>query len=106
LAPIWRVSAERAHHLPKQLSGGQAQRVAVARAIVADPDLVVADEPTGSLDAESADGILTLLRRLNDERGKTIVMVTHDPHAAACARRTVHLEKGLLVDEPALEVTA
>jgi len=88
--------SDRAHHLPKQLSGGQEQRVAVARAIVADPDLVVADEPTGSLDSESADAILTLLRRLNDERGKTVVMVTHDHHAATFGKRLVHLDKGQL----------
>ncbi|MEX1025805.1 MAG: ABC transporter ATP-binding protein [Planctomycetota bacterium] len=89
--------ADRAHHLPKQLSGGQEQRVAIARAIVADPDLLVADEPTGSLDAESARGILTLLRRLNDERGKTIVMVTHDPFAAGFGKRVLHLDKGKLL---------
>ncbi|QDV07867.1 Bacitracin export ATP-binding protein BceA [Planctomycetes bacterium Poly30] len=87
---------DRARHLPKQLSGGQEQRVAIARAIVADPDLIVADEPTGSLDAKSAEGILTLLRRLNEERGKTIVMVTHDPRAASFGKRVLHLEKGKL----------
>jgi putative ABC transport system ATP-binding protein len=91
--------ADRAHHLPKQLSGGQEQRVSVARAIVADPALIVADEPTGSLDAESADGILTLLRRLQEERGKTIVMVTHDPHAASFGRRLLRLDKGKLHTE-------
>lgn len=89
--------ADRAQHLPKQLSGGQEQRVAIARAIVADPELVVADEPTGSLDAESASGILTLLRRLNDERGKTIVMVTHDPQAASYGKRVLRLDKGKLL---------
>ncbi|MFT6107704.1 MAG: putative ABC transport system ATP-binding protein [Planctomycetota bacterium] len=87
---------DRARHLPKQLSGGQEQRVAIARAIVADPDLIVADEPTGSLDAVSAEGILTLMRRLNEERGKTIVMVTHDPKAASFGKRVLHLEKGKL----------
>jgi putative ABC transport system ATP-binding protein len=101
--------ADRAHHLPKQLSGGQEQRVSVARAIVADPALIVADEPTGSLDAESADGILTLLRRLQEERGKTIVMVTHDPHAASFGRRLLRLDKGKLhtdVHHAAREVRA
>lgn len=88
--------ADRAHHLPKQLSGGQEQRVSIARAIVADPPLVVADEPTGSLDADSADGVLTLLRRLQEERGKTIVMVTHDSHAASFGRRVLSLDKGKL----------
>ena len=88
--------ADRAHHLPRQLSGGQEQRVALARAIVSGPELIVADEPTGSLDAESADGISTLLRRLNEERGKTVVMVTHDTHAAAFGRRVLRLDKGKL----------
>lgn len=98
--------AERVSHYPRQLSGGQEQRVGIARAIVTDPTLLLCDEPTGDLDRKSGDEILSLLQTLNREHGKTIVMVTHDPHAAACARRTVHLEKGLLVDEPALEVTA
>lgn len=97
--------ADRASHLPKQLSGGQEQRVAIARAIVADPDVVVADEPTGSLDAESATGILTLLSRLNTERGKTIVMVTHDPRAASYGTRVLRLDKGKLVEEEALART-
>ncbi len=88
--------ADRATHLPKQLSGGQEQRVAIARAIVADPPLLLADEPTGNLDHESADGVLTLLGRLNSERGKTIVMVTHDPRAALHASRRMHLDKGRL----------
>jgi putative ABC transport system ATP-binding protein len=88
--------ADRAHHLPKQLSGGQEQRVSIARAIVADPPLVVADEPTGSLDADSADGVLTLLRRLKEERAKTIVMVTHDAHAAAFGTHILRLDKGKL----------
>jgi putative ABC transport system ATP-binding protein len=88
---------DRLHHLPKQLSGGQEQRVAIARAIVTDPDLILADEPTGNLDAASAQEILTLLVRLNKEFGKTIVMVTHDPHAAQFASVVRHLEKGELL---------
>jgi putative ABC transport system ATP-binding protein len=84
-------------HYPRQLSGGQEQRVAIARAIVGDPAIIVADEPTGDLDAETADATLGLLKRLNDEMGKTLVMVTHDPHAAAAAKRLVRLEKGALV---------
>lgn len=87
---------DRATHRPSQLSGGQEQRVAIARAIVADPPLLVADEPTGNLDAESAQGILELLRRLNTELGKTVVMVTHDPRAADYGTRTLHLDKGKL----------
>ena len=87
---------DRATHRPSQLSGGQEQRVAIARAIVADPPLLVADEPTGNLDAESATGILELLRRLNQELGKTIVMVTHDPRATQYGTRTLHLDKGKL----------
>lgn len=90
--------SDRATHLPKQLSGGQEQRVAIARAIVADPPLIVADEPTGNLDAESADGILHLLRRLNGERGKTVVMVTHDPRAAGFGTRILRLDKGKLLE--------
>ncbi|MBX6364558.1 MAG: ABC transporter ATP-binding protein [Gemmatimonadetes bacterium] len=88
--------AERMHHFPRQLSGGQEQRVGIARAIVTDPTLLLADEPTGDLDARSAAEILDLLHRLNTEFGKTIVMVTHDPNAAARASRTLHLEKGAL----------
>lgn len=88
---------DRAHHKPKELSGGQEQRVAIARAIVSDPKLLVCDEPTGDLDRKTADEILTLLQTLNREHGKTIVMVTHDPKAAEYARRTVHLDKGALV---------
>jgi putative ABC transport system ATP-binding protein len=88
--------SDRARHFPRQLSGGEEQRVAIARAIVADPTLLVADEPTGDLDAKNAAEILTLLQRLNREMGKTIVMVTHDPHAAERAHLTVHLEKGVL----------
>jgi putative ABC transport system ATP-binding protein len=90
---------DRLGHLPKQLSGGQEQRVAIARAIVTDPDFVLADEPTGNLDAASASEVLTLLSRLNKEFGKTIVMVTHDPHAARFATRIRHLEKGQLLPE-------
>jgi putative ABC transport system ATP-binding protein len=88
---------DRFDHYPRQLSGGQEQRVAIARAIVADPTLLVADEPTGDLDAETAAATLALLRRLNRELGKTLVMVTHDPKAAAVAGRLVHLEKGRIV---------
>lgn len=89
--------ADRMHHTPGELSGGQEQRVAIARALVADPALLVADEPTGDLDRESATRILDLLRQLAAEHGKTIVMVTHDPRAAAAAHRTLHLEKGQLL---------
>jgi len=88
---------DRLTHLPRQLSGGQEQRVAIARAIVTDPDLILADEPTGNLDAASAIEVLTLLSRLNKEFGKTIVMVTHDPHAARFATKIRHLEKGELL---------
>ena len=90
--------AERAKHYPRQLSGGQEQRVGIARAIVTDPTLLLCDEPTGDLDRKAGDEILELLQTLNSEYGKTIVMVTHDPHAAERARRTVHLEKGVLVE--------
>lgn len=90
--------ADRVQHYPRQLSGGQEQRVAIARAIVNDPLLLVADEPTGDLDAKNAREILDLLSRLNQEFAKTIVMVTHDPHAAERAKTLVHLEKGVLVD--------
>ena len=90
---------DRYDHYPRQLSGGQEQRVAIARAIVADPTILVADEPTGDLDADTAAATLTLLRRLNEEMGKTLVMVTHDPKAAGTARRLVRLEKGQLVDD-------
>ncbi len=88
---------DRLQHLPRQLSGGQEQRVAIARAIVTDPDLVLADEPTGNLDAASAQEVLTLLSRLNKEFHKTIIMVTHDPHAATFASKVHHLEKGELL---------
>jgi putative ABC transport system ATP-binding protein len=93
--------ADRAKHFPRQLSGGQEQRVGIARAIVTDPTLLLCDEPTGDLDRKSGDEILDLLQALNREHGKTIIMVTHDPHAAARARRTLHLDKGSLVTEPA-----
>jgi putative ABC transport system ATP-binding protein len=92
---------DRMHHFPRQLSGGQEQRVGIARAIVTDPTLLLCDEPTGDLDRKSGDEILDLLQALNRDHGKTIVMVTHDPHAAARAKRTLHLEKGVLVAEAA-----
>jgi putative ABC transport system ATP-binding protein len=90
---------DRSHHTPAELSGGQEQRVAIARALVADPPLLVADEPTGDLDRESANSILSLLQSFSGERGRTIVMVTHDARAAAAAHRTLHLEKGVLLSE-------
>ena len=90
--------SDRMNHQPRQLSGGQEQRVAIARAIVADPDLLLADEPTGNLDARSGEEILNILATLNRELKKTIVMVTHDPHAASYATHERHLEKGLLLD--------
>ena len=93
--------ADRANHYPRQLSGGQEQRVGIARAIVTDPTLLLCDEPTGDLDRRSGDEILDLLQALNRDHGKTIVMVTHDPHAAARAKRTLHLDKGQLVTEVA-----
>jgi putative ABC transport system ATP-binding protein len=92
---------DRANHYPRQLSGGQEQRVGIARAIVTDPTLLLCDEPTGDLDRKSGDDVLELLQALNRDHGKTIVMVTHDPRAAACAKRTLHLEKGQLVTEVA-----
>jgi len=88
--------AERMHHYPRQLSGGQEQRVGIARAIVTDPTLLLCDEPTGDLDRKAGDEILDLLQSLNRDHGKTIIMVTHDPHAADRAKRTLHLDKGLL----------
>jgi putative ABC transport system ATP-binding protein len=90
--------AERKHHRPNQLSGGEQQRVAIARAVVVDPDLLVADEPTGDLDAKNADDILDLLRRLKNEFHKTIVMVTHDPRAERYVDQIFHLDKGVLVN--------
>ena len=91
--------ADRVGHYPRQLSGGQEQRVAIARAVVTDPTVLLADEPTGDLDAASAGEILTLLQRLNREFRKTIVMVTHDPRAADRAVRLLHLDKGTLVEQ-------
>ncbi|MEY4070158.1 MAG: Bacitracin export ATP-binding protein BceA [Candidatus Eisenbacteria bacterium] len=89
---------DRLRHYPRQLSGGQEQRVAIARALVSDPKVLLADEPTGDLDRKSAEEVLKLLERLNREFGKTIVMVTHDPHAAERATRQYHLEKGVLTN--------
>jgi putative ABC transport system ATP-binding protein len=91
--------ADRSKHYPRQLSGGQEQRVGIARAIVTDPTLLLCDEPTGDLDRRSGDEILDLLQALNRDHGKTIAMVTHDPHAAERASRTLHLEKGVLLEE-------
>jgi putative ABC transport system ATP-binding protein len=92
--------AHRTRHHPRQLSGGEQQRVGIARAIVSDPTLLLCDEPTGDLDRKSGDEILGLLQALNQEHGKTIVMVTHDPHASARAKRTLYLDKGQLSTEP------
>lgn len=92
--------AHRLKHYPRTLSGGEQQRVGIARAIVTDPTLLLCDEPTGDLDRKSGDEILDLLQGLNREHGKTIIMVTHDPHASARASRTVHLDKGELSNEP------
>ncbi len=97
---------DRARHKPRELSGGQEQRVAIARALVSDPTLLVCDEPTGDLDRKTADEILTLLQRLNREHGKTIVMVTHDPKAAEFAKRTLHLDKGTLLESAAAATSA
>jgi putative ABC transport system ATP-binding protein len=94
--------ADRARHLPKQLSGGQEQRAAIARALVTDPSLVVADEPTGNLDSQSAQDVLTILQALSRSAGKTVIMVTHDPKAAAFGSRSIHLEKGELVNGDAV----
>jgi putative ABC transport system ATP-binding protein len=94
----------RTTHFPRQLSGGEQQRVGIARAIVTDPDLLLCDEPTGDLDRKSGDEVLALLAALNREHGKTIIMVTHDPHASERATRIIHLEKGQFVD-PALALT-
>jgi putative ABC transport system ATP-binding protein len=93
--------SDRARHYPRQLSGGQEQRVGIARAIVTDPTLLLCDEPTGDLDRKAANEILDLLQALNRDHGKTILMVTHDPHAAERARRIVHLEKGTLIEAAA-----
>jgi len=90
--------ADRGHHLPRQLSGGQEQRVAIARALVTDPQLLVADEPTGNLDAQSAHDVLEILSSLRRETGKTVILVTHDPKAAAFGSRSIHLEKGQLLE--------
>ena len=90
--------ADRGHHLPKQLSGGQEQRVAIARALVTDPSIVVADEPTGNLDSHSAQEVLQILQSLSRTVGKTVIMVTHDPKAAAFGSRSIHLEKGELTN--------
>lgn len=95
--------ADRMDHYPRQLSGGQEQRVSIARAIATDPTILVADEPTGDLDAKSAHEILELLQQLNAHHHKTIVMVTHDPKAADCASHTLHLDKGILVEAQHLE---
>ena len=92
--------SQRAKHFPRTLSGGEQQRVGIARGIVTDPTLLLCDEPTGDLDRKAGDGILDLLQALNREHGKTIIMVTHDPHASARASRTVHLDKGQLGGEP------
>ena len=92
--------ADRAKHYPRELSGGQEQRVAIARAIVSDPPILLCDEPTGDLDRATADEIMSLLRRLNRDYGKTIVMVTHDPRAASFAQRVLHLDKGELGAAP------
>ena len=92
--------SQRSNHYPRQLSGGEQQRVGIARAIVADPTVLLCDEPTGDLDRKSGDEILNLLQALNREQGKTIVMVTHDHHAAERARRTLYLEKGQMSTEP------
>lgn len=91
--------ADRSDHYPRQLSGGQEQRVAIARAIVTDPGIIVADEPTGDLDRESAASIMDLLKQLNGELGKTLIMVTHDPKSAGHAAHTLHLEKGRLIEQ-------
>jgi putative ABC transport system ATP-binding protein len=93
--------SHRAKHFPRTMSGGEQQRVGIARGIVTDPTILLCDEPTGDLDRKAGDGILDLLQALNREHGKTIIMVTHDPHASARAGRTVHLDKGQLSNEPA-----
>ena len=97
---------DRHDHFPRQLSGGQEQRVAIARAIVADPKIIVADEPTGDLDATAAASVMALLTRLHEELGKTLIMVTHDPKTAAFADQALHLEKGRLAEAGVAEVPA
>lgn len=97
---------DRLDHFPRQLSGGQEQRVAIARSFVTDPDLVLADEPTGNLDAASARDILDLLQKLNRDFGKTILLVTHDPHSAAAAARIIHLDKGKFVEADSMATVA
>jgi putative ABC transport system ATP-binding protein len=97
---------DRLDHFPRQLSGGQEQRVAIARAIVTDPDLILADEPTGNLDAASARDVLALLQKLNRDFGKTVIMVTHDPHSAAAAARIIHLDKGKFVEADPMATVA
>jgi putative ABC transport system ATP-binding protein len=97
---------DRHDHFPRQLSGGQEQRVAIARAIVGDPKIIVADEPTGDLDAHAAAQVMALLKRLHEELGKTLIMVTHDPKTAAVADRTLHLEKGRLAEAAATATAA
>lgn len=96
---------DRSDHFPRQLSGGQEQRVAIARAIVTDPEIIVADEPTGDLDKSSAHAVMQLLQSLNQDLGKTIIMVTHDPKTTDYAKRTLHLDKGRLVDRTQPEET-
>src|SRR5271166_6748470 len=98
--------ADRLGHYPREMSGGQQQRVAIARAIVSDPALLLGDEPTGDLDRASADEVLSILRSLNRDLGKTIVMVTHDPMAADYARRTLHLDKGRFIEKLEKEAAA
>jgi len=98
--------ADRADHYPRQLSGGQEQRTAIARAIVADPTVMLLDEPTGQLDAKSSQEVLTLLQRLNNEFNKTIIIVTHDAHAAERAKTILHLEKGDLIEKPRVAAAA
>jgi putative ABC transport system ATP-binding protein len=95
--------SDRMSHYPNELSGGQQQRVAIARAFITDPTLIVADEPTGDLDKKSAEDVLGLLRQLNEEMGKTIIMVTHDPGAVKSAKHVTHLEKGELIEKTAVQ---
>jgi len=97
---------DRVTHKPGELSGGQQQRVAIARAIVSDPTILVCDEPTGDLDRHSAEEVLTLLQQLNRDYGKTMVIVTHDPKAAEYAQRTLHLDKGVLVEAQHVDAAA